>query len=302
MKRHGRNQFGVTLHAITFGKGDATMPTLSIHGVDYQYEITSPSPPVKPKQTPLVLLHGFTGSGGNWAAQVQAFSPHLPTITIDLLGHGQTAAPAAPARYSMEQSADDVALLLTILAPGPVNLLGYSMGGRLALYFAVTYPHLVQRLILESASPGLADATARQERVRSDEGLADRIEADGIAAFVQEWERLPLFASQQSLPAATQAQLHSQRLRNRPLGLANSLRGMGTGAQPALWEQLAALSMPTLLLAGELDPKFNEIAGQMAAHLPNATVAIVPNAGHTIHLEQPLAFQEQVLTFLEFSR
>ncbi len=277
------------------------MPILRIHSVDYYYEITTP-PTATTKQAPLLLLHGFTGSGDNWAAQVQAFSPHLPTITVDLLGHGQTAAPSDPMRYSMEQSADDLALLLSILAPGAVNLLGYSMGGRLALYFAITYPHLVRRLMLESASPGLADAAARQERVRSDERLADQIEAQGIAAFVEGWEKLPLFASQQTLPTSTQTQLHTQRLRNRPQGLANSLRGMGTGAQPAMWDQLSTLSMPTLLLAGALDPKFKTIATQMAARLPNATVAIVPNAGHTIHLEQPLAFQAQILTFLAFSR
>jgi 2-succinyl-6-hydroxy-2,4-cyclohexadiene-1-carboxylate synthase len=218
---------------------------------------------------------------------------------VDLLGHGQTEAPTDPDRYTIEQSASDLAGLLTTIAPGPINLLGYSMGGRLALYFARHYPYLVQQLILESASPGLPDATAQQERVRSDEKLANDIETQGMAAFVKRWEALPLFATQQALPAATQSTLHKQRLRNRPHGLANSLRGMGTGAQPSLWEQLSTLSVPTLLLAGALDQKFRVIAEQMATYLPKATVAIIPDAGHTIHLEQPKAFQTAVINFLQ---
>jgi 2-succinyl-6-hydroxy-2,4-cyclohexadiene-1-carboxylate synthase len=218
---------------------------------------------------------------------------------VDLLGHGQTEAPTDPDRYTIEQSASDLAGLLTTIASGPINLLGYSMGGRLALYFALHYPYLVQRLILESASPGLPDVTSQQERVRSDEQLANAIETQGMVAFVERWEALPLFATQHALPADVQTMLHEQRLRNRPHGLANSLRGMGTGAQPSLWEQLPGLSVSTLLLAGALDEKFKIIAEQMATYLPKATVAIVPDAGHTIHLEQPQAFQTQVINFLQ---
>lgn len=275
------------------------MPTRNVHGVDYYYEVTDAAPGQQPPIAPLVMLHGFTGSTDAWTAQIEAFSAYHPVITIDLLGHGQTDAPTDPARYRMEQSAGDLAGLLTTIAPGPVNLLGYSMGGRLALYFAIHYPYLVQRLLLESASPGLADLESQQERIRSDEQLADAIEAHGMAAFVARWQALPLFASQQALPATVQSQIHEQRMRNLPQGLANSLRGMGTGVQPALWDQLSTLSVPTLLLAGELDQKFKGIAAQMATYLPNARVAIIPDAGHTIHLEQPLAFQEQVLTFLD---
>lgn len=274
------------------------MPIIAIHGIDYYYEVTGAPQAGNSPSAPLVLLHGFTGSTRNWTAHVQAFSPRYQTVTVDLLGHGQTAAPADPARYRMEQSARDLAALVTAITPGPVNLLGYSMGGRLALYFAVAYPHLVQRLILESASPGLADPMARQERIRSDERLADQIEAQGIVAFVDYWERLPLFAGQRALPKTVRTQQRTQRLHNRPQGLANSLRGMGTGAQPAVWGQLSTLAMPTLLLVGDHDPKFKEIAAQMATQLAQATVITVPQAGHTVHLEQPLIFQQQVLTFL----
>lgn len=275
------------------------MPTMIVNAVEYYYEIEEPLREGLAQPPTLVLLHGFTGSTTTWAHYHALFATDYRTIVVDLLGHGQTEAPDDPARYTMEQSANDLAGLLTTLAPGPVNLFGYSMGGRLALYFAVHYPYLIQSLLLESASPGLADDEAQQERRRGDEQLADAIEAQGMAAFVEQWEKLPLFATQQTLPSTVQEQLRAQRLRNRPQGLAHSLRGMGTGVQPSLWDQLFTITAPTLLLAGELDQKFKVIANQMATYLPHATVAIVPEAGHTIHLEQPQAFQDHVLTFLQ---
>lgn len=274
------------------------MPTTTVNAVEYYYEIDEPLRDGMAQPPTLLLLHGFTGSTVNWAPYQPLFATTYRTIVVDLLGHGQTEAPADPARYTMEHSANDLAGLLTTIAPGPVNLLGYSMGGRLALYFAVHYPYLVQSLILESASPGLADAEDQQARMRSDEQLAIAIETQGIAAFVERWEKLPLFATQQTLPATVQEQLRAQRLHNRPLGLANSLRGMGTGRQPSLWDQLSTITAPTLLLAGELDQKFKVIANQMATYLSHATVAVVPEAGHTIHLEQPAVFQAHLLNFL----
>ncbi len=273
------------------------MATLQVNGLTYYYAISEPAPGTE-HQPPLLLLHGFTGSSANWQQQVGVLAPYCQTITVDLLGHGQTAAPTDPTLYTIAAAAADLATLLVAVAPGPVNLLGYSMGGRLALYFSLTYGHLVGKLILESASPGLATADERQARKVSDEQLADRIEAQGIAAFVEQWEALPLFASQRALPAAVQAHLRELRLRSRPHGLANSLRGMGTGVQPSLWSQLPTLTMPTLLLAGALDTKFCTIAQQMGQQLPNATLAIVPDAGHTLHLEQPVVFQQLVAQFL----
>lgn len=274
------------------------MPIINIHGVSYHYTISEAAAGA-PQRPPLVLLHGFTGSTENWRTLQAALAPQHTTIAIDLLGHGQSDAPADPARYAMAQSARDVIALLRAVVPGPVHLLGYSMGGRLALYLALAHPQRVQRLVLESASPGLAEAAARRARVASDEALADRIEAEGVPAFVAHWEQIPLFASQRSLPDAVRSRLHEQRLRNRTVGLANSLRGMGTGAQPALWDRLSALAMPVLLLSGQHDAKFCAIARQMAAQMPTATHVTVPDAGHTVHLEQPDAFRRSVHSFLE---
>lgn len=270
------------------------MPAQTINGVTYHYLMRAGD---EDGRAPLVLLHGFTGSATNWRPLLPAFA-HYRTIAVDLLGHGRSAVPPDPERYRMDRVAADLVALLRALDALPCHLLGYSMGGRLALYTAVHHKTAVRSLLLESASPGLEHAAERQQRRGSDEQLAAFIEREGIAAFVQRWEALPLWASQAQLPEATRAQLRQQRLRNRPQGLANSLRGMGAGQQPPLWAQLPGLAMPVLLLAGVLDEKFVAIGRRMAAQLPAATLHVVPGAGHTIHLERPHTFTTAVLDFL----
>ncbi len=256
------------------------MPTIQLRQLQYQYHEVGKGAPT------VVMLHGFTGSGDNWLPIAQ----HVNTRAVmpDLLGHGFTASPSDAAHYAMEHASQDIAALIEAISPHtPVVLVGYSMGGRLALHIALTYPKLVRHLILESASPGLATAAEREARVKSDEALAAQIERDGIESFVSYWQALPLFASQRRLPESARQALHAQRLRNNPIGLANSLRGMGTGAQPSLWDRLGELAMPVTLLAGELDTKFVHINREMAAHIPQAELHVIAGAGHIIHLEQP---------------
>ena len=250
----------------------------------------------------LVLLHGFTGSAASWGRHLETFASYgFRVIAIDMLGHGQSDAPLDAERYTIEQCQADILAVLSVLGvrKGEATLLGYSMGGRIALYTA--FSSFFRALILESASPGLADPLEREQRRNADERLAANIERDGIEAFVEHWEHLPLFASQQRLPYEQRQALHEQRLRNSPVGLANSLRGVGTGAQPALQERLATLSLPVLLLAGILDTKFCTIAQQMAHVLPDAHVHIVPEAGHTVHLEQPEVFDLLVKDFCNYN-
>ncbi len=266
------------------------MPELLVNGVTYYVEVHGGG-------RPLLLLHGFTGSSQNWRSLLPGLVGHYEVILVDVLGHGRTASPPDENRYAIEQVAADLIAIVDELGYLDTGILGYSMGGRLALFTAVTHPHRIRHLILESASPGLATAVERQQRAAQDRELADWIEANGIEAFVQRWENLPLWASQQQLSPEIRQQLHLQRLQNDPTGLANSLRGMGTGAQPSLWEQLPILAMPVLLLTGELDTKFVAINRQMAELLPNAHPKIVPGAGHTVHLERPLAWQESVISY-----
>ncbi len=265
------------------------MPHIELNHLSYHYTLNDSGDPI-------LFLHGFTGCGDNWLPITQNLSPHFQTITIDLPGHGKTDSPADPARYQMEAVAADLHDFITHVIQSPVHLVGYSKGGRLALYLALHYPDSIRKLILESASPGLATDAERESRRASDDQLATRILANGIPAFVAEWDNLPLFASQS--PDIRQ-RLHVQRLQNNPLGLANSLRGMGTGAQPPLWDLLPNLKPPTLLINGALDTKFVAIGAHMAGLIPNAHQRIFPNVGHTVHAENPSDYTTALADFLE---
>jgi 2-succinyl-6-hydroxy-2,4-cyclohexadiene-1-carboxylate synthase len=246
----------------------------------------------------LLLLHGFTGSAAGWAPFVVQLSDRR-TLAVDLIGHGASDKPADPERYRMERCVADLLCVLDTLGVEHTDVLSYSMGGRLALHFCAAAPERVGRLVLESASPGLATAEEREARIVADEALACFIEEQGLEAFVDRWESQPLFASQAALPAAVRAAVRAERLRNDPVGLANSLRGMGTGRQGPLWQQLHAITTPTLLLTGELDRKFCAIGREMAAAIPAARLTVVPGAGHAVHLEQPCAFARAVREFLD---
>lgn len=246
----------------------------------------------------LVLLHGFTGSAASWGKLLDDLAIlNMRIIALDMLGHGQSDAPDDPQRYGMEYCQSDIISILQALGikRKEAILLGYSMGGRIALYCA--FSGYFRALILESASPGLASPTEREERHISDEALADRIEHEGMEAFVNYWEHIPLFASQRNLPIERWNAQRAQRLTNRSRGLANSLRGIGTGVQPPLDQHLPILTIPVLLITGELDSKYCTIAQQMAQQLPGAQLRIVPNAGHTVHLEQPDLFVTLVHNF-----
>jgi len=246
----------------------------------------------------LVLLHGFTGSAASWGSLLTALAAYdFHVIALDMLGHGQSDAPATPSRYAIEHcQTDSIAVLQSLgIQPGEAILLGYSMGGRIALYCA--FSGFFRALILEGASPGLAHPLERAQRRHSDMALADRIEREGIPAFVAYWEQLPLFASQLSLPNEKKAALHAQRLHNRATGLANCLRGVGTGVQPALHSQLPTLTIPVLLITGELDAKFCAIAQEMQRALPLVQWSVVPGTGHAVHLEQSALFVRDVVGF-----
>jgi 2-succinyl-6-hydroxy-2,4-cyclohexadiene-1-carboxylate synthase len=159
-------------------------------------------------------------------------------------------------------------------------------------------PRRVSRLMLESASPGIEDADERRRRVASDDALAERIVRSGVEAFVAEWEAVPLLAAAPHVSADRLAGQHALRLQNRPLGLANSLRGMGAGQQAPLWSRLEEVVQPVLLIVGELDSRYRRIADRMRPVLPAGEVAVVPEAGHTVHVDQPPAFSSLVRSAL----
>jgi len=251
------------------------------------------------KGPPLVLLHGFTGSARSWGPLAEMLAARFTLLAVDIVGHGASSKPEEVDRYAIDKAARDAVDAMLAFGFRQSAWLGYSMGGRLALHVAAAFPEAVERLVLIGASPGLADPEEREARRASDEALADRIEREGVPAFVDHWESLPLFATQARLPAGMRLAIRRGRLANDARGLANSLRGMGTGAQPPLHDQLSDITAPSLLLAGALDAKFAAIAGDMAAAMPDARAHRVRDAGHAPHIEKPAYCVRTITAFLE---
>lgn len=250
----------------------------------------------------VLMLHGFTGSAATWAPLSAALGDRFATIAVDLAGHGASSAPVEPTRYALGGLARDLARVLDHLRVARAALLGYSMGGRAALRFALEHPDRVSALVLESSSPGIADPAERESRRAADAALADVIERDGVAAFVDRWEALPLWATQHALPTVVRDTLRAQRLANTASGLANSLRGAGAGAEPGVTDRLETLNVPTLLIAGALDPKYVALGRLMERAMPQARLSIVESAGHAVHLERPAEFAALVAEFLGAGR
>ena len=246
----------------------------------------------------VVLLHGFTGSGVTWAHLRGHLRARLTVVSVDLPGHGRSSVPDDPARYALARFADDLHRMLGVLGLKQVAMLGYSLGGRAALQFALRHGSRLSALVLESTSPGIADPADRATRAKADAELADFIEREGTEAFVDRWERLPLWSSQSSLPAEVRATLRAQRLEGSPAGLANSLRGAGAGATDAIADRLQDIEVPTLLIAGALDERYAVAAAAMAEAMPHARAAVVADAGHAVHLERPDEFANLVEEFL----
>lgn len=252
----------------------------TISDAAYWYDIQGEGPPV-------VLLHGFTGSTTTWNTFIARWKEQFRLLVVDLPGHGKT---VIHSPRTMEDCCSDIQKLLHHLQLPKVHIVGYSMGGRTALSFAMLFPEQVASLILESASPGLASSDEQQKRKANDEKLAQRIEQEGIKNFVDFWEDIPLFETQKCLPDSVAKSLRNERLGQTEEGLVHSLRFMGTGSQPSWWDRLSLLMKPVLLLAGAQDEKFIRINAEMHKFLPTSELKVVDNTGHAIHVEEPEIF------------
>jgi len=263
----------------------------SINGVNLNIEIAGQGPPV-------LLLHGFTGDVRSWDLFREQAVSKFTVVAVDMLGHGASDAPLDPQRYNMDRCMRDLVTILNILEIEKVHWLGYSMGARIALSAAATLPDRTLSLISESGSPGLLTTTERESRIQQDGELAHWIEAKGVAKFVDYWESVPLFATQYLLSEREKLKLRRQRMGNHPIGLANSLRGMGTGAQRAMYPYLQSIHLNALFIAGSEDRKFSDIARDMTKKVRCSQLEIIPGVGHAPHIEDPSTFNRIVLDFL----
>ena len=225
-----------------------------------------------------LALHGFTQRGAMWDEVASRVGG--PWLAPDLPGHG-----GRPA-CTWGEAVGSIARLLAGVAP-PRCLVGYSMGGRLALAVALDHAEVVDRLVLLSASPGIADPGGRERRLAEDRDLAGRIERLGVAPFLEEWLDRPWFGGGRVPPPEWRAAERAARLGSSAAGLAGALRLLGQGAQPYVGDRLGSLGMPVLLLAGADDPRYAALAQDMGRAIPGATVALIAGAGHALVGEQP---------------
>ena len=229
-----------------------------------------------------LALHGFLGRGADW----DAFATAVPDLTLDapdLPGHGPDPRPVLTHFTAWVHGLCD----RLSLEVSPVHLLGYSMGGRLALAAALAEAGKgkVASLTLLGASPGLTTVAERRARVDHDRALAEELAAVGLDRFLDRWYRQPLFAS--AVAALGLPKLMERRREANAESLAHALVAAGTGSMPNLRPALPNLDVPVLVLAGAHDPKFQALGQEIVAGAPDGRLATVADAGHALLLEAP---------------
>lgn len=244
--------------------------------------------------TPALLLHGFMGSRSSWDHLKPWWSSSLSVTAVDLPGHGEAALPAASGTDGFLETIDSLAALIA----EPAVVIGYSQGARLALALAARHPLKVAKLVLESGSPGLHRRQERHARREDDEAKARALQTLGVAAFVEQWEQLPMFKGLRALPKEIQDELRSRRLAHSASGLAGALRCLGTGVQPDDWPRLPTVRAPALIVSGELDAKYTALAQRMVVQMPSAWKVTMPGVGHAPHLECAERYAQEIVGFI----
>lgn len=245
----------------------------------------------------LLLLHGFMGSSNAFSHLIEELTEFCNPVTVDLLGHGRTGGSRDPDRYRTPMQAGDLRQIIHFLDADALFLHGYSMGGRLALQFAVAYPGYLDGLILESANPGFEDQAEAEQRMAADEKRATEIEKN-FGVFLDRWGELSLFDS--TAPVAEELlQTYSRIQRDQdPTYMAASLRGFGTGSMPGVKGHLSSLPIPVLLIGGVEDKKYRAILSEMHRLIPESSLNILDKTGHRVHIERPEEFVSTIRSFL----
>ena len=256
----------------------------------------------------ILFLHGFMGDRTEFELTIADISKQFYCVAINLPAHGEIDVIKQMTDqiadqddyYTIQSTANLVIKFLDFLRIEQCFLVGYSMGGRLALYLTIYFPQYFHKVVLESASAGLRTAAEKSDRLAKDQKLATELEHlkhHDFRLFLENWYQQPIFASLRSHPDFPQ--MLEKRLNNSPAQLAKSLRNLSIGMQPSLWEKLSENEVPLLLLVGELDLKFVQVNQQMQQLCKLSQLQIVPNCGHNIHFENPNLFIEKIQSFFK---
>lgn len=258
----------------------------------------------EPKQPPVLCLHGFMGQGSDWAKIDELLGEHFFFICPDLPGHGDT--PISDGD-TLETVTSGLQAVLAQYNAHPAAVLGYSMGGRLALQFALEAPEQVSRLILESASPGIDSEELRTTRQQHDDALAERLaecagDEAAFKSFLEDWYSQSVFASLHTDADARTVAIAQRMASSDPAALAQALRQYSTGRQPSYWHDLERIAPPTLCITGEKDRKFCRIAEAMSEATPRIAAQTLTDCGHNVHLERPKSYTTVIRRFLHSSQ
>ncbi len=246
---------------------------------------------------PVLFLHGFMGAHDEWNPIMSVIENHFSCLAVDLPGHGMTGSADDPEFYSFPGAATAIVSFLKSSGISRAHIVGYSLGGRLAIYLAIHHPAICDRVIIESSSPGMLNKNQAVMRRNSDDKWASRFEKESLETVLNDWYRQPVFSSLHERPDVLEKMLQ-RRMNNRPLELARAIRGFSVGAQRSLWSALRDIQVDMLVLAGESDHKYRQLSERIAAESSRIQSALMSGAGHNAHCEQPEQFAAQCMNWL----
>ena len=250
------------------------MPNIDRDGVNIYFEVHGDGPP-------LILTHGYSSTSAMWQGQVEALSKHHKLILWDMRGHGRSDYPNDGALYSEALTVGDIAALLDEVGAKKAIVGGLSLGGYMSLAFYRAHPERVSALLIIDTGPGFKKDDARAAWNKRALDTAERFDREGL-------EVLKSASCERSSVSHRDAR-----------GLALAARGMLTQRDAQVIEVLPEIKVPSLVVVGADDAPFLAASDYMAAKIPGAQKAVIPAAGHAVNIDQPEAFIEAVLPFLD---
>jgi pimeloyl-ACP methyl ester carboxylesterase len=250
------------------------MPKIDRDGVKIYYEFHGDGPP-------LILTHGYSSTSAMWKGQVEALSRNHKLVLWDMRGHGQSDYPDDPAAYSEALTVGDIAALLDVVGARRAVVGGLSLGGYMSLAFYRAHPERASALLIIDTGPGFKKDEARQAWNARAHETAERFEREGLAVLKS--------------ASAERATVTHRDAR----GLALAARGMLTQRDARVIEMLGTIKVPSLVVVGADDTPFLAASDYMAAKIPGARKVVIPRAGHAVNIDQPQAFIDAVLPFLD---
>lgn len=268
---------------------------IELLGIEWHAEIQGDATGEARSVEPVLFLHGFSQDSRTWHPLLEHFPTGITSVLVDLPGHGSSDKPRDTDAYRAERLAESLEALRVALGHERWHVVGYSMGGRVALAYTVRHPQRVASLVLESASFGPRDAEARAQALRADEALAQRLRGSSADEFATWWAMTPVLASQADLPEAVKAVEADMRAANDPHVLAHVVLGAGQGQMQDLFDTAGTLPMPLMYIVGSEDAKYSALAQD--AHDAWGLDVRRLQTGHNVHLEQPRDYAALLLRF-----